>query len=87
MILVLAKGEQNSEMYNYILVYPHLLSLNNLLSASKSGNEEFAASLSKWILKEVGVLRINAVTHHIIGQKEPPHEYTIMEDVVSQNYP
>lgn len=36
-----------------------------------------------WVLKEEGVLRIKSVKHHVVGQKTPPTEYTIMENVVS----
>lgn len=49
-----------------------------------SGNKAFVDSLAKWVLKEVGVLRVKNVEHHKVGEKEPPREYTIMEDVVSK---
>lgn len=47
----------------------------------KSGNRELAIALSKWVLKETGVLRIKSVKHHTVGQKNPPPEYTIMDNV------
>lgn len=50
----------------------------------KSGNQELAVAISKWVLKETGVLRIKSVKHHIVGQNAPPPEYTIMDDVVSK---
>jgi hypothetical protein len=39
--------------------------------------------MSKWVFKEAGVLRVNSVKHHIVGQQSPPDEYTIMEECVS----
>ena len=47
----------------------------------KSGNSALVTGLSKWVLKEVGVLRVNGVEHHKAGEVAPPQEYTIMEDV------
>jgi oligosaccharyltransferase complex subunit beta len=49
----------------------------------KSGNAELAIALSKWVFKESGVLRVVSVKHHKAGEKVPPREYTITEDVVS----
>lgn len=57
--------------------------IKTFFSAMKSGNQELALAISKWVLKEAGVLRIQSVKHHIVGQKAPPTEYTIMDDVVS----
>uniref|UniRef100_A0A8R1I2G6 Dolichyl-diphosphooligosaccharide--protein glycosyltransferase 48 kDa subunit n=1 Tax=Caenorhabditis japonica TaxID=281687 RepID=A0A8R1I2G6_CAEJA len=48
-----------------------------------SGNAEFAASISKWVMKESGVLRVNSVNHHKKGETVPPAEdYFITDDVV-----
>jgi len=49
----------------------------------KSGNQDLAIALSQWIFKEKGVLKVGKVSHHIKGQKQPPHAYTIMDIVVS----
>ncbi|VDL75712.1 unnamed protein product [Nippostrongylus brasiliensis] len=38
-------------------------------------------TLSKWVLKEVGVLRVKKVEHHLAGSREVPREYTIMDEV------
>src|SRR5699024_5012435 len=46
----------------------------------KSGNEELATSLSKWVFKEEGVLRVSTVDHFIKGDKTAPEYYTIMDD-------
>uniref|UniRef100_A0A0M3IBF2 Dolichyl-diphosphooligosaccharide--protein glycosyltransferase 48 kDa subunit n=1 Tax=Ascaris lumbricoides TaxID=6252 RepID=A0A0M3IBF2_ASCLU len=47
----------------------------------KSGNLQLITELSKWVLMEKGVLRVKSVTHHRVGEKTPPREYTIMDDV------
>jgi len=48
----------------------------------KSGNQELSESLTRWVFKEEGVLRVGKVTHHLLGEKEPPQSYTITEKVV-----
>ena len=50
----------------------------------KSGNQDLALSLSEWVFKDKGVLRVGEVKHHRKGEKEPPIAYTINDDVVSQ---
>ncbi|EYC28472.1 hypothetical protein Y032_0007g3240 [Ancylostoma ceylanicum] len=50
-------------------------------SSTRSGNMELATALSKWVLKETGVLRVKKVEHHLAGNKEVPREYTIMDEV------
>lgn len=44
---------------------------------------ELAESLSHWVFKEAGVLRVGAVTHHPVGERNPPAAYTITDLVVS----
>ncbi|GMS84361.1 hypothetical protein PENTCL1PPCAC_6536, partial [Pristionchus entomophagus] len=67
----------------------HLFS-NQFLSATvnkegdkptQSGNKALVDALAKWVLKETGVLRVKSVQHHKVGEKQPPREYTIMEEV------
>lgn len=54
----------------------------NAKSYEESGNRKLALSLSKWVFKEVGVLRVGEVTHFLQGgRKEVPAAYTIEEDV------
>ncbi|KAF4520913.1 hypothetical protein B566_EDAN014415 [Ephemera danica] len=48
----------------------------------RSGNQDVANALSKWVFKENGVIRVKSVKHHKAGEKNPPASYTIMEDVV-----
>nr|CDQ04585.1 BMA-OSTB-1, isoform d [Brugia malayi] len=47
----------------------------------KSGNLELLTELSKWVFMEKGVLRVKSVSHHKVGEKSPPREYTIMDNV------
>lgn len=53
----------------------------------KSGNEDLALSLSQWVFKEKGVLRVGAVKHNKQGEKEPPQAYTVFDMVVSTSVP
>jgi len=41
-----------------------------------------ATALSKWVLKETGVIRVKSVTHHKAGEKNSPAAYTVTEDIV-----
>lgn len=52
----------------------------------QTGNMELAVALSRWVFKEAGVLRVGAVTHHPVGQRNPPAAYTITDLVVSVEY-
>lgn len=47
----------------------------------QSGNLDLVTALSKWVLKENGVLRVKNVNHHKAGEQKQPTEYTITEDV------
>uniref|UniRef100_A0A3B5KRV5 Dolichyl-diphosphooligosaccharide--protein glycosyltransferase 48 kDa subunit n=1 Tax=Xiphophorus couchianus TaxID=32473 RepID=A0A3B5KRV5_9TELE len=46
---------------------------------SQTGNLELAVSLSRWVFKEAGVLRVGAVTHHPVGETAPPAAYTVTD--------
>ncbi|KAK3738104.1 hypothetical protein QZH41_013842 [Actinostola sp. cb2023] len=48
---------------------------------SKSGNQDLALALADWVFKQHGVLRVNEVKHHKVGEASPPAAYTIEEDV------
>jgi oligosaccharyltransferase complex subunit beta len=50
----------------------------------QSGNEKLSEALTKWTFKEVGVIRVAGVNHHLVGQTKSPSDYTIKEDIVSQ---
>ena len=44
-----------------------------------------AESLTAWVFKQKGVLRVGEVKHHLKGEKQAPEAYTVMEDVVSSS--
>ncbi|XP_058443540.1 dolichyl-diphosphooligosaccharide--protein glycosyltransferase 48 kDa subunit [Malaya genurostris] len=48
----------------------------------KSGNQDVATAVSKWVFGENGVIRVRSVQHHKEGEINPPSSYTITEPVV-----
>ena len=40
-------------------------------------------SLTQWVFKERGVIKVKKVVHHKKGETRPPQAYTVMDDVVS----
>lgn len=50
-------------------------------SFDKSGNEGLARSLSQWVFKEQGVLRVAKVDHFKKGEQIQPEGYTVMDEV------
>lgn len=51
-------------------------------ASPKSGNEDLIQSLTQWVFKEKGVLRLSNVSHHKAGESKAPAAYTITENVV-----
>lgn len=54
------------------------------IKSQESGNSAFVTALSKWVLKEVGVLRFSEVEHRLISDPSapvPPPFYTVMDDL------
>ena len=49
---------------------------------TQTGNRDLAVSLSQWVFKEKGVLRVGTVKHHRVGESTAPTAYTIMDEVV-----
>jgi len=47
--------------------------------AVKAGNEAFAKAVSMWCFQETGVLKVDSIEHHLVGEKESPAFYTIYE--------
>jgi len=48
----------------------------------KSGNQEVATSISKWVFGETGRLRVVSVSHNKVGEPATPSSYTINDNVV-----
>ena len=46
-----------------------------------TGNAQLAETLSLWCFNERGLLRLDSVNHHHVGQKSPPEFYTIRDHV------
>ncbi|KAF2361925.1 Dolichyl-diphosphooligosaccharide--protein glycosyltransferase 48kDa subunit [Trinorchestia longiramus] len=46
-----------------------------------SGNGGVVEAVTKWALKEAGVIRVVDVTHNKVGESSPPSEYTIKDDL------
>ena len=50
----------------------------------QAGNREYAKRVTGWIFQEIGVLRVNEITHRLQGSNETnPGIYRIKNDVVS----
>lgn len=48
----------------------------------RSANAQVNEHLSQWLFKEAGVIRVKSVSHHRLGEKEAPMDYTITEMAV-----
>lgn len=48
----------------------------------KSGNQDVATAIGKWVFGEVGHIRVVSVEHHRAGETETAQSYTIKEPVV-----
>jgi len=59
----------------------HVNAVGAKSKSSTSGNLALITELSKWVLKEKGVLRVKSVSHHKVGEKQSPRDYTIMDMV------
>jgi len=46
-----------------------------------SGNGAVVTAVTRWALREAGVLRVVDVTHNKVGESSPPSEYTIKDDI------
>ncbi|KAI3945379.1 hypothetical protein MKW92_029586 [Papaver armeniacum] len=52
-----------------------------LIKHEKSGNEQFATELSKWVFHERGHLKAVNVRHHRVGETDEPAIYRINDEV------
>lgn len=48
-------------------------------TAAKSGNKKLSESLTQWVFKESGVIRVKSVSHNVVGEKHTPASYTIKD--------
>jgi len=78
-ILVSALSARNNAR---VLISGSLLLFSDRFFTSASDNQYFTNELSKWVFKERGLLRAGNVSHHRVGEVEPPHMYTV-NDVIT----
>lgn len=60
---------------------PVLKSIPGSKEFKESNNRALSVSLSKWVFKEKGVIRVASVKHHKIGETQPPPAYTVKDNV------
>ncbi|KAF1765738.1 hypothetical protein GCK72_005691 [Caenorhabditis remanei] len=73
----------SAEFFSNTFLAAKTNSVNPSVQGASSGNAELASAISKWVMKESGVLRVKSVNHHKKGETVPPAEdYFITEDVV-----
>ena len=63
---------------------PVQAAVGSKIKSQESGNSALVTAISKWVLKEVGVLRFSEVEHRLISDPSapvPPPFYTIMDDL------
>ena len=58
---------------------PVLKSLPASKEFKDSSNRHVARAVSQWVFKEKGVIRVQSVKHHKIGETQPPQAYTIKD--------
>ncbi|XP_040176023.1 dolichyl-diphosphooligosaccharide--protein glycosyltransferase 48 kDa subunit [Anopheles arabiensis] len=49
---------------------------------ARSGNQDVAMAISKWVFGENGVIRARSVSHSKEGESQPPSAYTVTDPVV-----
>ena len=80
---VMPRQVLNDESTHFRFVAVLNLFCLRFFSFDKSGNADLISALSKWVFQETGVLRVGKVTHHRVGESEPPEAYTVTDMVVS----
>lgn len=66
---------------NKLFSSPVMKSVPSSQEFKESNNRGLAKAISQWVFKEKGVIRVTSVKHHKIGETEPPHAYTVKDDV------
>jgi len=78
-ILVSALQARNNAR---VVISGSILLFSDRFFTSSSDNQYFTNELSKWVLKERGILNAGNVTHHRVGESEPPLMYRINDDII-----
>lgn len=67
---------------NEFFAIPAQKAISGAKKFENNGNRDLAAAMSRWIFKEVGVLRVGEVSHHLQGDKvNIPAAYTVEDNV------
>ncbi|VDK88995.1 unnamed protein product [Litomosoides sigmodontis] len=69
------------DMFSDVFISSNVSKYGSATKFQKSGNLELVTELSKWVFMEKGVLKVKSVSHHKVGEKSPPREYTILDNV------
>jgi len=64
-----------------VIISGSLLLFSDRFFTSATDNQYFANELSKWVFKERGLLRASNITHHRVGEIEPPLMYRIKDSI------
>lgn len=51
-----------------------------------SGNVAFLKDISQWTFQEQGVLRVDAIRHHLVDEEEQKDQYRVRKDFVSCDF-
>lgn len=73
---------ERSKLVLEVLTLCYLFMFDIINRFERSGNKELVTALSKWVFKEKGVIRAKSVTHHLVGEKNPPQAYTVTDMAV-----
>uniref|UniRef100_A0A0R3RHX9 Dolichyl-diphosphooligosaccharide--protein glycosyltransferase 48 kDa subunit n=1 Tax=Elaeophora elaphi TaxID=1147741 RepID=A0A0R3RHX9_9BILA len=68
-------------MFSDAFINANVSKYGSTTKLQKSGNLELLTELSKWVFMEKSVLKVKSVSHHRVGEKNPPREYTILDNV------
>lgn len=52
------------------------------VSGKPSGNAAFVKDASQWTFQEEGVLRVDAIRHHLVGDEEQRDQYRVRKELV-----
>lgn len=58
-----------------------LLLFSDRFASSATDNQYLVSEITKWTFQERGLLRATNITHHRVGETEPPLLYTVKDDI------
>ncbi|VDM25570.1 unnamed protein product [Toxocara canis] len=69
------------DMFSDVFISSTVNKTGSTSGPTRSGNLQLITELTKWVMMEKGVLRLNSVKHHRVGENHFPRQYTIMNHV------